>query len=106
MPPSIRRFVFGIVLRNEPTDDDYEAVLETYRKSRSVDAKETALLAIGDVVQPALIARTIEFVLSGQVPAQDVHFCCHALASNPDARGLWWAAMKANWKYTLSERLS
>jgi hypothetical protein len=73
-------------------------VLETYTKSRSVDAKEIALSAIGDVIQPALIARTIEFVLSGEIPAQDVHWVCVSLANNPHAREFWWAAMKENWQ--------
>ena len=103
LPPSLRRVVFGIVLKNDPTNDDYDTVLETYKSSRSVDAKEIALLSIGDVVQPALIARTIEFILSGEIPAQDIHWPCYSLASNPHARDLWWAAMKANWRYTLLE---
>jgi hypothetical protein len=103
LPPSLRRVVFGIVLKNGPTNEDYDTVLQTYKKSPSVDAKEIALSAIGDVVQPLLIARTIDFILSGEVPAQDIHWACYSLASNPHARDLWWAAMKANWKYTLSE---
>jgi ERAP1-like C-terminal domain len=105
LPPSIRRIVFGIILKNSPTKEDYDAVLDTYRKSGSVDAKEIVLLAIGDVVDPSLIAQTINFILSGEIPSQDIHWPCLSLASNPAARDLWWAAMKANWKYTLSKVL-
>lgn len=102
LPPSLRRVVFGIVLSEDPTDEDYDAVLRTFKESKSADGKEIALTCIGDVTRSQLVARTIDFILSGEIPAQDVHWPCYALAANPKTRNLWWETLKRNWKYSPS----
>jgi aminopeptidase 2 len=99
LPPSLRRVVFGIVLSQEQTSiDDYEAVLKTYTTSQSADGKEIALLCIGDVIDPQLVKRTMDFVLSGEIAAQDIHGPCGSFAMNKKTRDLWWETMKAHWR--------
>jgi hypothetical protein len=97
LPPVLRRVVFGIVLSENPTDKDYEAILATYKTSQSADGREIAIASIGDVKSMRLMMRTIEFVLSGEIPAQDIHSPCNSLASNTSARNLWWDHMKESW---------
>ena len=94
--------MFGIILNDTPEDLDYDAVLGTWKTSQSADGKETAFACIGDVKQRHLVERTIDFILSGEIPAQDIHGPCSSLANNPNTRNLWWDTMKANWRYKFS----
>jgi len=98
LPPYLRRVVFGIVLGENPSTGDYEAILDTHKTSQSADGKEIALSAIGDVKSDDLIKRTIDFILSGDIAAQDIHSPGNALAGNTKTRDLWWETMKDNWK--------
>jgi aminopeptidase N len=89
--------VFGIVLYDDPSDEDYDAILATYKTSQSADGKEIALECIGDVTRPQLVKKTLDFILSGDIPAQDIHGPCNALATNTQTRDIWWETMKENW---------
>jgi aminopeptidase N len=100
LPPYLRRVVFGIVLGEDPSDEDYEAVLATYKTSQSADGKEIALACIGDIKSEPLVKRTVDFILSGDIAAQDIHGPCNALATNPHTRDFWWETMKENWEYS------
>jgi hypothetical protein len=98
LPPYLRRAVFGIVLSENPSDEDYETVLATYKTSQSADGKELALACIGDVTKPSLVQKTLRFILSGDIAAQDIHGPCNSLATNPETRNIWWDEMKKNWR--------
>jgi len=90
--------VFGIVLgREDASDEDYEAVVKAYETAKSADGKEIALAALGDVKRPELVKKTIDFILSGKIPAQDIHGPCHSLATNPVTRNQWWETLSGNW---------
>lgn len=99
LPPYLRRVVFGIILSDDATDADYKAVLRTWKDSKTADSKEIALACIGDVTRSELVEETIGLILSGEIPAQDIHWPCHALATNPTTRDIWWETMKRNWTY-------
>jgi aminopeptidase 2 len=103
LPPVLRRVVFCIVLSEDPSDADYEAIFATYKTSQSADGKELALSSIGDVKEPRLVQRTIDFIFSGDIPAQDIHGPCNSLASNSKTRNLWWDTMKEHWRYPFSK---
>jgi hypothetical protein len=99
LSPTLRRVVFGIVLSEDPSDEDYEAVLASSKSSQSADAKEIALAAIGDVTSPRLIKKSVDFIFSGEIQSQDIHGPSNALAVNPKTRNLWWEEMKKNWRF-------
>lgn len=100
MPPYLRRVVFGIVLgKDDASVEDYEAVLKTQTTTQSADAKETALSSIGDVSEAALVEKTIQYALSGQIPAQDIHNPFASLAGNKATRDRLWEVIKENWAY-------
>jgi len=104
LPPYLRRVVFGVVLgKGDASLEDYDAVLKTRLTSQSADGKEIALASIGDVTNPDLIKRTIEVILSGQIPAQDIHNPFMSLAANQKTRDQLWEVIKENWRYFPSE---
>lgn len=105
LPPSLRRVVFGIVLgKADASVEDYNAVLKTRTTSKTADGKEIAYGSIGDVTSPALIKSTIDFILSGEIPAQDIHNPFMSLAGNKTTRDQLWEVMKENWRYSLKPR--
>ncbi|KAK9245635.1 peptidase family M1-domain-containing protein [Lipomyces tetrasporus] len=101
--PNLRRAVFSIVLGQDDGVDEaaatqaYEVVLQEVLQPSSVDGKEIALTALGKSKRPALIARTLDLVLSGDVAVQDVHTPAAALAANGAARWALWRFIKDNW---------
>lgn len=99
LPPYLRRVVFSIVLGENATDEEYDAILASYRTSQSADGKEIALSAIGDVKVPSLVDRTVDFIFSGDIPAQDIHSPCMSLAANIYTRNLWWDTVKRHWRF-------
>ena len=104
LPPYLRRVVFGVVLGKEDARlDDYDAVLKTRLTSQSADVKDIALTSVGDVTTPDLVKRTIEFILSGQIPAQDIHYPFMSLAANQKTRDQLWEVIKENWRYFSQE---
>lgn len=76
-----------------------------YLNAATPDGKETCLRTLGKTQDPALAQDYIEFVLSGQVPMQDIHTAATALAGNNKLRGLLWQAVKDKWDF-LSAKLS
>lgn len=103
LPPYLRLAVFRTVLGDrDASDADYEAILGTYKTSKSADGKEIALASIGNVTRDELVKRTIDFILSGEIPAQDIHGPCQSLAANMKTRNLWWETMKEHWRYASS----
>ena len=80
-------------------------MLKIYRTTASADGKETALSSLGDVSHPELIEKAIAFLLSGEIPSQDVHTLGASLAANSTARNQLWKAIVANWD-TIYERYS
>ena len=71
--------------------------MQTYRTSHSADGKEIALTCIGDVKEPQLVRKTFEFVMSGEIPAQDIHSPFNSLAQNTKTRDLLWEIFKQHW---------
>ena len=98
LPPYLRRVVFGIVLNEDASEEDYDAILATSKTSQSADGREIALVVIGDVTSPHLVRKTVDYIFSGKILAQDIHGPCKSLASNSKTRNLWWDEMKKNWK--------
>jgi aminopeptidase 2 len=100
LPPYLRQTVFGIIISQlDASAEDYDAVLKTYSTSQSADGKVTALSSIGRVRNPDLIKRTIRFVLSGEIRAQDIHGPFASLAANKETRDQLWEVMKEKWRH-------
>lgn len=94
--PNLRDSVFAIVLKNGGTKE-YDIVLERFRNAPSSDEKVTALRCLGTAEDPALIERTLDLVMSGEVKNQDIHTALAGLSSSPTGIDARWTWLKKNW---------
>ena len=75
-------------------ESEYEAVLRVYQNPATPTHKLSAMLALGATRDPALLHRTIEFLFSNNVKAQDYMYFFNALSNNPEGRRLLWNTVK------------
>lgn len=83
----------------------YEAVLNEYTSTTSIDGKETCLLALGKVQTADLVKSFLDFQFSDKVALQDVHTGSVSLAANSKVRNALWQYIKENWD-PISKKLS
>ena len=102
--PSLRLAVYQTVVR-EGGKAAYEAVLNEYTSTTSIDGKETCLLALGNVQTTELAKSFLDFQFSEKVALQDVHTGSVSLAANSKTRNVLWQYIKENWG-TVSKKLS
>ena len=95
--PSLRRVIFDVAVR-EGGIDAYEAVLDEYRQTTSIDGKEAALHSLGRVQTPELARQYLAFLFSDAVAVQDVHSGGAALSANAKTRAVQWGWIKENWE--------
>ena len=95
--PSLRSAVFRTVIA-EGGEREYVAVKNEYTNSKSLDGKETCLVAMGRVHDPKLVNDFLDFQFSEKVATQDKHTGTVSLASNAKARNALWAYVKGNWQ--------
>ncbi|KAG0307254.1 hypothetical protein BGZ98_000703 [Dissophora globulifera] len=100
--PSIRQTTFEIVLRCGG-EEEFRSVLKYFHNAPKQDQQVVALLALGHVCQPKLIAEVHQLAISEHVRQQDINYVLNGLSMNPKARLLTWEFIKSNWLF-LSER--
>jgi puromycin-sensitive aminopeptidase len=83
----------------------YEAYLRAMRRARTPQERVRFEMALGSFRDPALFARTLELVLSDDVPTQDVVPLLGRLLQNPAARDATWAFVRDRWS-ALEPRIS
>ena len=96
--------VFQTVVR-EGGKSAYEAILNEYTNTTSIDGKETCLLALGKVQTTDLVRSFLDFQFSDKVALQDVHIGSVSLAANSKVRNVLWQYIKESWD-TVSQKLS
>ncbi|KAI9657062.1 MAG: hypothetical protein M1821_003228 [Bathelium mastoideum] len=96
VPPSLRRVVFDTAVREGGTDA-YDAVVQEYLSTTSIDGKEAALHSLGRVQTGELARRYLDFLFSDAVAPQDVHSGGSALAANAKTRLVQWEWIKEHW---------
>jgi aminopeptidase 2 len=72
-------------------------VLDTYRKSKNSDERNTALRCLGRAQDPELIQRTLSLPLGGEVKDQDIYLPISALRSHPQGVEALYTWMTENW---------
>ncbi|KAG0210662.1 hypothetical protein BGX28_009089 [Mortierella sp. GBA30] len=100
--PSIRQTAFEIVL-SQGGEEEFRHVLKYFHGAPKQDQQVIALLALGFVQQPELIAEVQALAISEAVRPQDIFYVLAGLAANPASRRPTWEWVKANWN-TLAER--
>lgn len=94
--PNIRGSVYGIVL-SYGGEEEYNAILDEYRKGTTSDKRNTALRAIGRAKKPELIKRTLSMPLSDEVKGQDVYLPIGSLRTHKEGIEALWQWMTENW---------
>jgi aminopeptidase N len=75
----------------------YDKVLAVSRNSGDPGEKTEALRTLGRFRDPALVKRTLDYTVSGEVRNQDSWFVMVALLRNRETRDQTWDYMQKNW---------
>lgn len=102
--PSLRKPVFQIAVASAQGREAYDAVLKEFANTTSIDGKEIALQALGQVPTSELAREYLTYSFSGAVATQDIHTPASALASNPAVRSEVWSFIQKDWE-KIRERL-
>ncbi|KAK5814475.1 peptidase family M1-domain-containing protein [Linnemannia elongata] len=94
--PSIRQTAFEMVLTNGG-EEEFRQVLKYFHNAPKQDQQVVALLALGAVQQPELIAEVQELAISKDVRPQDITYVLAGLSANAKARLSTWEFIKKNW---------
>ncbi|KAI7832592.1 peptidase family M1-domain-containing protein [Gamsiella multidivaricata] len=94
--PSIRQTAFEIVL-SKGGEEELNHVLKYFRSAPKQDQQVVALLALGHVQKPELIAKVQALAISEEVRSQDIMYVLNGLSVNPKARLSTWEFVKAKW---------
>ncbi|KAG0283670.1 hypothetical protein BGZ96_011949 [Linnemannia gamsii] len=94
--PSIRQTAFETVLSNGG-EEEFRQVLKYFRSAPKQDQQVVALLALGSVQQPELIAEVQALAMSKEVRPQDITYALAGLSANAKARLSTWEFIKTNW---------
>lgn len=94
--PNIRGSVFAMALKYGGKDE-YEKILDFYRKSKSSDERNTALRCLGRAKQPELIQQTLDLLFSGEIKDQDIYMPTAGLRSHPEGIEALFKWMVSNW---------
>ena len=81
--PNIRGSVFSMALKYGGSEE-YDKLVKFYHTSTSGDERNTALRSLGRARDPALIQRTLDLILSGDVKSQDLYLPASGLRSHPE----------------------
>ena len=76
--------------------NNYDAILKAFRESHSNEDKDRFLQAMTCFTDSALLQKTLEFTMSGEVKRQDVIGVILASASNPNSKDLTWKFIKTH----------
>ena len=75
----------------------YEQILAASKDPRDPDAQTDALLTLARFRDPALVARTLDYTVSGQVRNQDSWAVFVELLKNSETRDQTWNYITSNW---------
>lgn len=95
--PNLRRAVYGIAAATG--DFEMQEILRgLYKEFAVVQEEQNRLLgAMTEFRNPALLARTLEYFISGEVRTQNVFLLMGQVAANPAGADLTWEFLKHHW---------
>lgn len=92
--PDLLRTVLAQAIKHGG-EKEYETVLSIYRSPPTPAHKTSAMIALGNAQDTALLQRTFDFLFSGHVKTQDFMYFFASLSSNPRSRRTLWETVKA-----------
>ncbi len=80
----------SVVMGYARTSNDYDGLIERFKKCTSDEERLRYLEGLASFKKPELVAKALEFSLSGQVKKQDVRNMVAFAVANADARSVLW----------------
>jgi len=91
--PDMKR---SVVMGYARSSNDYDGLINRYAKSTTDEERLRYLEGLASFKNPELIAKTLDFALSGKVKRQDVRNVILYATANPDAKTAVWQWFKKN----------
>lgn len=101
IPSVIKPIVFTAIAKNGSVQE-YEILLNIYKNSSNTDEKLAALRSLGTFNDPALIERTLSYLLDGTVLKQDIYTPLVGLRTHPEGIKAMWKWAQKNWDEMVS----
>ncbi|MBI4012017.1 MAG: M1 family metallopeptidase [Candidatus Rokubacteria bacterium] len=79
-------------------EPEYAEFLERLQRARTPQEEQRSLYALAGFRPPALLQRTLDRTISGEVRSQDAPFVVRALLASVYGRGLAWEFVKTHWQ--------
>ncbi len=91
--PDMKR---SVVMGYARSSNDYDGLISRYTKSTKDEERLRYLEGLASFKNPELVAKTLDFALSGKVKRQDVRNVILYATANPDAKTAVWQWFKKN----------
>ena len=91
--PDMKR---SVVMGYARSSNDYDGLISRYTKSTTDEERLRYLEGLASFKNPELVAKTLDFALSGKVKRQDVRNVILYATANPDAKTAVWQWFKKN----------
>src|SRR6266550_3545427 len=91
--PDMKR---SVVMGYARSSNDYDGLISRYTKSTTDEERLRYLEGLASFKNPELVAKTLDFALSGKVKRQDVRNVILYATANPDAKTAIWQWFKKN----------
>ena len=91
--PDMKR---SVVMGYARSSNDYDGLISRYSKSETDEERLRYLEGLVSFKSPELVAKTLDFALSGKVKRQDVRNVILYATANPDAKVAVWQWFKKN----------
>jgi tricorn protease interacting factor F2/3 len=75
----------------------FEPLLDVVKNAKSESERAKVYVALTSFEDPALVRRTLELAISGEVSRSDTGYTLPGAASNPRARGVFWEWIKSRY---------
>ena len=94
--PNLRGSVFAMCVR-DGDESDWQALLDRFHAAPTADERNTCLRSLGRTKNEALITKTLNLALAGEVKMQDIYMPIGGLGTTTLGIGMRWKWMQNNW---------
>ena len=94
--PNLRSSVFAMCVR-DGDESDWQALLDRFHSAPTADERNTCLRSLGRAKSEALITKTLNLALGGEVKMQDIYMPIGGLSTTSVGIEMRWKWMQKNW---------
>ncbi len=94
--PNLRGSVFAMCVR-DGDESDWQALLDRFHSAPTADERNTCLRSLGRARSEALITKTLDLALGGEVKMQDIYMPIGGLSTTSLGIEMRWKWMQKSW---------